>query len=166
MPDAAERVRRHREIRELVAGLEIGSQDELARALGKSGFSVTQSTLSRDLRELRILRVPVEGGGYRYVAEEGVGANGEGPSSRLRSFAPVEIVGIEANEVTVVVRTLVGRAQGVAVYLDELRLPEVLGTIAGDDTILVLPATTKKTDGLRHRLAELFGLQRREAVIR
>ena len=174
----AEKARRQREILEVLEDESIGSQDDLARALRRRGHLVTQATLSRDLRDLRVGRVPVEDG-YRYAPAgsiETAGVVAEGGSRRLRhAFAlrgvhdgaatrrlqqmtAIEVTGIDANEIGVVVRTLTGRAQGVAVWLDGLKDPEILGTIAGDDTILVLPRTIKKTGRLRANLARVLGL--------
>ena len=149
------KARRQRAILELVREGAIASQDELAQGLARRGHEVSQSTLSRDLKELRIFRVPM-GEGYRYLP-----AGEELPTS---ATSPVlggvasEVIGVYSNEVSVIVRTQVGRAQGVAVYLDGLRLDEVLATIAGDDTILVVPTSTRKTPALRWRLRELFEL--------
>jgi transcriptional regulator of arginine metabolism len=150
------KARRQQAILELVRARTVASQDELARGLNRRGHAVAQSTLSRDLKELRIFRVPVTEG-YRYLPA------GEEPAApttppALGGVAAAEVIGVDGNEVVAVVRTQVGRAQGVAVYLDGLRLTEVLATIAGDDTILVLPTSTRKTTALRRRLRELFGL--------
>lgn len=150
------KARRQRAILELVRSRPVASQRELARGLDRRGHPAAQSTLSRDLKELRILRVPVAGG-YRYLPA------GEEPPSpatppALGGVADAEVVGVDGNEVAAVVRTQVGRAQGVAVYLDGLRLPEALATIAGDDTILVVPTSTRKTAALKRRLRRLFGL--------
>lgn len=154
-PDKA---RRQRAILDVLAEESIGSQDELGRALRRRGHPVTQATLSRDLKDLRVGRVPVEGG-YRYA----VGAAAATPSpaaaaQQLRQVATLEVTGIDANEIGVVVFTLTGRAQGVAVWLDGLKDPDLLGTIAGDDTILVLPRSIKKTARLRANLARVLGL--------
>lgn len=157
MADRAEKARRQREIVDLVQRESIGSQDGLAAALARNGFDVTQSTLSRDLKELKVLRVPT-GGGYRYLpAQDQTLGRSAGPF--LGSLAPVEVIGVESNENAVVVRTLVGRAQGVGVYLDGLGLPDLLATVAGDDTILALPRSVKKTKALGKQLKELFGLK-------
>ncbi|MFQ5349716.1 MAG: arginine repressor [Thermoanaerobaculia bacterium] len=148
--------RRQQAILELVRARPIASQEELARDLTRRGHTVAQSTLSRDLKELRIFRVPI-GEGYRYLPA------GEEPAApttppALGSIAAAEVVGVDANEVVAIVRTQVGRAQGVAVYLDGLRLAEALATLAGDDTILVVPTSTRKTAALKRRLRELFDL--------
>jgi len=160
MADRAEKARRQREIIVLVNRKSIGRQERLAAALAESGFEVTQSTLSRDLKELKVLRVPV-GGGYRYLqANDGALGRPSGPGSQhLGSLAPMEVIGVDSNEHSVVVRTHVGRAQGVGVYLDGLGIPGLLATIAGDDTILVLPTSVRKTKALKKQLDELFGIK-------
>lgn len=160
MADSAEKVRRHREIRQLVRHEVVESQDALVRALEERGHQVAQSTLSRDLKELRIVRVPTDGG-YRYLPQGAVAEPAPDETAltrRLRATAALEVTGVGANETLVVIRTLVGRAQGVAVLLDELELPDVLGTVAGDDTILVVPRSVKRVGRLRRHLAELLGL--------
>ena len=157
--DRSGRARRQTAIRELVRSRVISTQDELVEALGERGFSVTQATLSRDLRDLHIGRVPSDEG-YRYVAAEADGVGGAAaPDTRLMlaSIAPLEVVGVTANEMLVVVRTLPGRAQGVAALLDRVALDEVLATIAGDDTVLVVPSSVRRTDALRRLLEELLG---------
>ena len=154
----ADKARRQRAIVELVRAHEIGSQDELLQALAGRGHGVTQSTLSRDLKELRVGRVPT-GEGYRYLPAGEEGPPASAPAARgFGTLAAAEVTAVEANESLVVVRTQVARAQGVAVYLDGLGLPELMATIAGDDTILAVPASTKKTRALRARLEQLFGL--------
>lgn len=163
MPERSDRARRHRAIRDLVRTTDVASQDELVDALAERDVHVTQSTLSRDLKELRITRVPTDDG-YRYVDPEASSGAAAAPElvpadrERLRSLAPLEVVGIDHNETAIVIRTLVGRAQGVGVFLDRAGLDDILGTIAGDDTILVLPRSTQRTRALRDRLAALFDL--------
>ncbi len=152
--NAVAKARRQQAILELVRSRPVSSQQELARGLEIRGHAVAQSTLSRDLKQLRVLRVPVAGG-YRYLPA-GEEASAAAAPAALRGIAAAEVVAVDGNEVAAIVRTQVGRAQGVAVYLDGLRLPEALATIAGDDTILVLPTSTRKTAALRRRLRQLF----------
>ena len=153
---ATAKARRQQAILDLGRSRAIASQDELARDLLSGGHSVAQSTLSRDLKELRILRVPVAEG-YRYLpAGEELIAPSAPPA--LRQVAAAEVIAVDGNEVVAIVRTQVGRAQGVAVFLDGLHLEEALATIAGDDTILVIPTSTRKTGALKRRLRTLFGL--------
>lgn len=158
MTAVADRARRHRAIVDIVRQQAISSQDDLLQALSRKGHEVTQGTLSRDLKELRVLRVPGPEG-YRYLPAGEEGPAVSSPTARgFASLTSAEVLAVEANESLVVVRTQIARAQGVAVYLDGLELPELLATIAGDDTILVVPRSTKKIRALRARLEELFGL--------
>lgn len=124
-------------IKEILSEKRIATQDELSQALKRAGFKVTQATLSRDLRELGVGRVNTPDG-PRYVLQP------ENEERKLRAFLGYEIEGIRANEAVIVVKTLPGRAQGVAEIIDSLHHPLVLGTLAGDNTILVTPASVKK----------------------
>lgn len=148
------KVRRHEAILAVIGERSIGSQEDLGRALQRKGYQVTQATLSRDLKELRVSRLATEDG-YRYAAAGEGSAAGPEPR-RMRSVTAMEVRGLEANEVAVIVRTLTGRAQGVAVYIDGLRMPDVLATLAGDDTILVLPRSVRRTEKVLGALAEVF----------
>lgn len=158
MTALATKARRHRLILDLVRERPIASQLALADELSGHGHLVTQSTLSRDLKELRILRVPEENG-YRYLpAGEEETANGRPSAPSLGSIAMAEVVAVGTNEVSLVLRTQTGRAQGVAVYVDALHEPDILATVAGDDTVLVIPTSIQKVGALERRLRELFAL--------
>lgn len=124
-------------IKEIISHHNIGTQEELCKTLKKSGFDVTQATLSRDLKEMGISRgnSPV---GMKYELHP------QAEEERLKPFLGMEIETIEANESIIVVRTLPGRAQGVAQIIDSYRHPSILGTLAGDDTILIVPISVKK----------------------
>jgi transcriptional regulator of arginine metabolism len=156
-----DKARRQQALLAVLQKEEIGSQEALRRALKRHGFPVTQATLSRDLKELRIPCVPTPTG-YRYEVATRAGEATAPPQAaprRLQSVAAAEVRGIDSNEVAVVVSTLTGRAQGVAVYIDGLGLEDVLATLAGDDTIMVLPRSIKRTARVRRELARLFGLE-------
>ncbi len=112
------------------------------------GIEVTQATLSRDLHELRIVRMPLEHG-FRYVIPE----NNNG--RHIRKVVQQEILQIMHNENCIIVKTLPGRAAGVGVYLDSLKHPHILGTVAGNDTLLVIPSSVKYTEELVQFLREL-----------
>lgn len=131
----AEKNERQGAIREIVAARAIASQEELRRQLAKRGWDVTQSTLSRDLRELRLARIPDEKGGVRYAFPEGV--DGES-ATELEGMLPALLSGVEGVGVLVVARTRRSGAQPVAEALDMLEWSDVAGTIAGDDTVLVI----------------------------
>ena len=139
---------RHFIIKELIEDQTIASQEELAMLLKKRGFDVTQATLSRDLAELGVMRVHSQDGTYYAlnVSEE----------KKITPLVVREVVSVNHNEVMVVIKTLPGRASGVASYLDSLRNTEIIGTVAGDDTVFVTPASVKKIAGLEKYIKELL----------
>jgi transcriptional regulator of arginine metabolism len=158
MPDHADKARRHKLILAVLQAKPVASQEELAAELEVHDVWVTQPTLSRDLRELRVTRVPT-GDGYRYVrAGDGNGKGGGLAPERFKQLAALEVTGIDANEAVVAVRTMPGRAQGLAAYIDSLDLPELMATIAGDDTVIAHPRRTRQTARLRRRLREVLGV--------
>ncbi len=112
------------------------------------GIDVTQATLSRDLHELRIVRMPLEHG-FRYIIPES--NNGK----QIKKVVQQEILQILHNEYCIIIKTLPGRAAGVAVYLDSLKHPDILGTVSGNDTLLVIPSSVKYTNELVRYLREL-----------
>jgi len=135
-------------IRELVTGNKIESQEQLSKMLRRQHVDVTQATLSRDLREMRIARVP-EDDGFRYVLPE------VAEGRKLRRVVQEEIVQILANEAIILIKTLPGRAAGVGVFIDHLKNPDILGTVAGNDTLVVVPTTVKKTKEVSEALRNL-----------
>jgi transcriptional regulator of arginine metabolism len=143
---------RHMAIRELVAGALIGSQDELRRRLVKRGFEVTQATLSRDIHELHLYKGP-----NGYAVPNGVALEEEddmpGTPEMLRSF------GLRVKQALnqLVLITTSGSAQPVALAVDGEDWPEVVGTIAGDDTVLIICPDQKRATLLRERLEAMIG---------
>lgn len=127
----SDRTRRQEAILELLRTSRIRNQKELITALRQAGHAVTQSTLSRELKALGVAKTPDGRGGYRYAASE---STGSGPLTPVISF----VRGVERARNLVVVKTPPGNAQGVAHALDEIAWSEVMGTIAGDDTILLI----------------------------
>jgi transcriptional regulator of arginine metabolism len=140
---------RHFTIKQIITHQVVGSQDELCRALRKGGFDVTQATLSRDLKELGIARVNAPDG-VRYVLHV------ESEERRLTSLIGYEIESISANESVVVIKTLPGRAQGVAEIIDSMHHPAILGTLAGDNTIFISPSSLSKIDEVLRLLRSLM----------
>jgi len=119
-------------IKRVVQNEIIANQKELLARLHQLGFKTTQATLSRDLHEMGIVRVPMVDG-YRYVISEE-----EGSQSFLK-IVGMEILGIYNNENMVIVRTLTGRAKGVAFFIDQSKHEHILATVAGENAILVIP---------------------------
>ncbi|HIU63857.1 MAG TPA: arginine repressor [Candidatus Avacidaminococcus intestinavium] len=129
------KVSRHEKIKEIIEAQVIETQDDLAKALRNSGIDVTQATVSRDIKELMLIKIPNAFGGYRYAfpKEQGMYLS----QGRLERTFQDSIVSLAVSENLLVVRTLPGTAQAVAYGIDYLKWPEVLGTVAGDDTIFI-----------------------------
>ena len=133
----ATKAQRHERIARLVQDHAIHSQQELSERLSRAGIEVTQATLSRDLQHLGVLKGP---GGY--VLPQAAANAGRAPvkaeNTPLQRTLRRELRSIEAAGNLVVVRTDAGHANALAVEIDRVRLPEILGTIAGDDTLLLV----------------------------
>jgi transcriptional regulator of arginine metabolism len=123
---------RHAKVKEIVSTRDVASQEDLCNILKDNGFDTTQATLSRDLHELGIVRIPTENG-FKYVFHH------EDTEQTLRQLIGMEVINVMHNESTVVVRTMPGRAQGVALYLDKMKNYHIIGTVAGDDAIIIIP---------------------------
>ena len=123
-------------IRELVLKQHISSHDDLQRALKKAGYDITQATLSRDLTEMGVGRISTAEG-PRYTFDE------DGEDQRVRALLSYEVRGIYHSDAMIVVKTLAGRAQGVAEIIDSIESPYILGTIAGDNTVFIAPQSSK-----------------------
>lgn len=136
---------RHFAIKELIAAGAIASQDELRRGLRKRGCAVTQATLSRDMKELGIVWIPSADGG-RYALQP------EGEMRALRPLVNAEVLGIDANESMIVVHTLPGCANTVGEFIDVQKHPDVIGTVAGDNTLLIIPRSRRRTNQIVHYL--------------
>ncbi len=141
---------RHHAIREIVTTHVVASQEELRKQLTRKGWDVTQSTLSRDLRELRLARIPDAQGRARYTFPENGGS--DQAIARLERMLPELLVDVEGVQVLVVARTMKSGAQPVAEALDQLEWTDVAGTIAGDDTVLII---CRSTDGRERVLRKL-----------
>ena len=138
-------------IRELIEAHPVGSQEELRRLLRGRGWDVTQSTLSRDLREMRLARIPSPDGSARYAVPEGE----EVGQPRLEALLPHLFTHVDGVGELVVLHTHRGGAQPVAEALDNEEWPEVLGTLAGDDTILIICRSAAAREKVMRRVKGL-----------
>jgi len=128
----------------------VTSQNQLRQLLGKAGFAVTQATVSRDIRELRLVKVPgAEGIGHYTLPEEWES------TPPLQSLLPSLYVSAVGTGNLLVVRTMTGGAQAVALAIDWEDWPEVLGTIAGDDTILVICREPDQVPEVQRRIEDI-----------
>ena len=144
--------RRRDAVARIIRSRRIGTQDELLSALASAGFRATQATLSRDLARLGARRVSRPQGGTVYELSDDAPAGASGLGA-LRGV----VAEITANASLVVIRTHPGSAPAIARAIDLAEIPEVLGTIAGDDTIFVAPSGGLRPRRLAARLAELLG---------
>ena len=144
---------RHATIRELVESRVVGSQEELRRLLLQRGWDVTQSTLSRDLREMRLARVPTPEGGVRYTLTD---AHEDEERPALAMLLPQLFTTIDSVGELVVLHTRPGGAQPIGVAIDAEEWPEVLGTLAGDDTILLICRSASARERVMRRLRGLI----------
>jgi transcriptional regulator of arginine metabolism len=150
---------RHNAIRELVNSSLIQSQNELRRKLRRRGFAVTQATLSRDLHEMHLFKGPA---GYGLPNGNGA-ANGNGSAEEQDDSPPgvldvIETFGLRSRQAMnqVVIGTVMGGAQPVAAALDYEQWPEVLGTIAGDDTVLVICPDLRRAVEVQAKLSKML----------
>jgi len=127
---------RHRSIIEIVEKKLVETQEELANELRQRGYTVTQATVSRDIRELRLIKVATRDNRYRYaIPGEKVPVSDR---AKLRRVFHDSVTGMELSENIIVVKTTPGSAQSVALVIDNEGWPEIIGTVAGDDTVLVV----------------------------
>ena len=151
---------RHRRIVELLDRVPVGSQAALAGLLADDGFAVTQATLSRDLDELGAVKVPTEQGDQVYaVPAEGGDTRALAPDTesvaRLAKVAQDVLVGVDSSANIVVLRTPPGGAQYLASAIDRSDWPDVIGTVAGDDTVILI---TRAATGGAAVAAAILGL--------
>ncbi len=126
------KVQRHSKIVELIGKYEIETQEELAEYLNKSGYRVTQATVSRDIRELKLSKVQSESGKQRYVILQ----NKETFSDKYIRVLKAGYVSMDMAQNILVIKTVSGMAMAVAAALDAIHFHEIVGCIAGDDTIM------------------------------
>lgn len=146
---------RHAKILEIIKHHRVASQEGLREILHAQGTEVTQATLSRDIRELRLVKVPdAEGASHYSMPEEWES------TPPLQTLLPMLFQSAEGVGNFLVVRTLKGGAQAVALGIDWEEWPEVVGTLAGDDTILVIFRDPADLPGMQERLEHMAGVDR------
>ncbi|NOY96171.1 MAG: arginine repressor [Chlorobi bacterium] len=132
-----DRVKRHLAIRKIISGGGISSQEDLLHKLKSKGFSLTQATLSRDLKVLQVAKIPDREKSYIYVIPELTRGNSNSETSMV-NFLADGFKGIQFSGSLAVVKTIPGYASSIASVIDSANSWEILGTIAGDDTILIV----------------------------
>ena len=146
---------RQEKIIELINKYEIETQDELIEFLGEEGYIVTQATVSRDIRDLDLVKVAMPGGSYKYVVSHVShrGAKNAGPLAHAVSDTVLSIV---CAQNMIVLRTTAGMAQAVASAVDALNMHSILGCVAGDDTIIMIVRSEAAAKDISARLHALL----------
>ena len=144
---------RHAKILEIIEKNIIDTQEEIAEKLKETGMEVTQATISRDIKELRLVKVMTEDGQSRYASFSKI----ENPLSNklMTIFNEAFVFGDYANNI-VIVKTLPGMAQAAASAIDSLKWPDIVGTIAGDDTIMIICRAEKIAEELVSKFNKLL----------
>lgn len=144
---------RHIKIREVITSNEIETQDELVDFLKSEGFNVTQATVSRDIKELHLVKVPMIDGRYKYSLPADQRFN---PLQKLKRALMDAFVKVDSAGHMLVMKTLPGNANAIGALIDNLDWDEILGTICGDDTILIICKSAEQTDEISQRFLDML----------
>ena len=144
---------RHSLILEIIEQKDIETQEELAEELKRRGVKVTQATVSRDIKELRLLKVLSDHGGYKYATVERAE---KGMSERFIRILSESVISLDNVGNLIVIKTLSASANAAAEAIDSLKWSEVLGSIAGDNTILVIARSEEAVESLMARFNTLI----------
>ncbi|MEY8338811.1 arginine repressor [Lachnospiraceae bacterium 62-35] len=145
------KLERHSKIVELIGKYEVGTQEELAEYLNQEGYNVTQATVSRDIRELRLGKVPTEHGKQRYVVLQGQ----ENFNDKYIRILRDGFMSMDMAQNILVIKTVSGMAMAVAAALDDLHLHEIVGCVAGDNTIMCAVRSVDDTIIVMDKLKKL-----------
>lgn len=146
------KTRRHAKILELINQNAVETQEELQALLGQAGYSVTQATVSRDIKELRLIKTPGAGGSYRYTTAKG----GEPISAKFHSIFGGSVVRVQYAQNIVVVHCLPGMAQAACAAMDSMHWNQVIGTLAGDDTFICIATSERAAEDLVLELKKML----------
>ena len=144
---------RHQQIVDIINNHDIETQEELASYLKEAGFDVTQATVSRDIRELKLSKVPAGNGKQKYAVLKQDDSHMEDRYIRVLRDG---FISMDMAQNILVVRTVSGMAMAVAATIDALKFQEVVGCIAGDDTIMVAVRTTEETRILMDKIHKMM----------
>jgi transcriptional regulator of arginine metabolism len=144
---------RHIKIREIIAKNEVETQDELVQSLRDLGFKVTQATISRDIKELHLVKVPLSDGRYKYSLPADQRFN---PLQKLKRLLIDSFIKIDSSSHLIVMKTLPGNANAVGALIDHLDWSEIMGTICGDDTILIICRSPLDAEDLKDKFIDML----------
>ncbi|EGQ3611817.1 transcriptional regulator ArgR [Staphylococcus pseudintermedius] len=144
---------RHIKIREIISNEQIETQDELVKRLNDYDMNVTQATVSRDIKELQLIKVPAPSGQYIYSLPNDRRYH---PLEKLGRYLMDSFVKIDSANNLLVLKTLPGNAQSIGAILDQIDWEEVLGTICGDDTCLIICRDNPSADVIKERIFNML----------
>lgn len=147
------KISRHSKILELISKYNIDTQEELAKKLSEDGYNVTQATVSRDIKNLKLIKVLDDSGVYKY-AQSGTKET-TASDKNLNSILVNSVINVDYAINTVVIKTHAGMAQAVGYVIDSMGLDEILGCVAGDDTILCITRSEKTARYLSEKITLL-----------
>ena len=142
---------RHDAILSLIKKENIGTQDELMQRLNEMGYKVTQATVSRDIKALKLVKTPFEAGQYRYSVSSG---EGEDNSGKFYSILSHSVTDVNFAGNMVAVKCFSGMAQAACAAIDSLETPDIVGSLAGDDTIFLVMTTENDAGDFVKKLAK------------
>lgn len=144
---------RHNMILEIIESMNIETQEELAEELKRRNVKVTQATVSRDIKELRLLKVLADGGKYKYATVERAE---KGMNDRFIRILAESVLSIESSGNLIVIKTITASANAAGEAVDSMKWPEVLGSVAGDNTLLIIARSEAGVETLMQRFNELI----------
>lgn len=148
------KIKRHNKILEIIESYNIETQEELIDKLRLAGFDVTQATVSRDIRELKLLKVMSENGTYKYIVPGG----SHGDSKHIYSKAiDCSIRSVDCALNNIVIKTYPGMANAVAARIDSFHESDILGSVAGDDCIIMVCKSADAAEYLTKKFKEMIG---------
>ncbi|MBQ7613762.1 MAG: arginine repressor [Butyrivibrio sp.] len=145
---------RHDKIIEIINSHEVETQEQLAALLSEAGYEVTQATISRDIRQMKLTKMVLEDGRQKYIYAN---ADPKVMHDKYVNVLKAGYVSIDVAQNLLVIKTVPGMAMALATAIDALEVPEVVGCIAGDDTIFVAIRTADDAENLRERFIRLIG---------
>ena len=146
------KVNRHAKIIELINRYQIETQEELAARLNEEGFKVTQATVSRDIRDLKLTKIPAEDGRQRYALHQN---NGSGMSDKYIRVLRDGYVSMDMAQNILVIKTVAGMAMAVCAAIDAMHWNEVVGSIAEDDTIMCAIRSVDDTISVMDKISKI-----------
>lgn len=147
------KLKRHMKIREIIALHDVETQDELVNHLKSIDFNVTQATVSRDIKELHLVKVLSSLGRYKYSVPTQQRFN---PLERIKRQIMEAFVSIDHADHLIVLKTIPGNAHAIGVLIDDLNWTEIMGTLCGDDTCLIICHTKEKAALIKDRFLDML----------